>query len=65
MGQIASQLDAEFVSVRRWSQHDGVHEAAQGLGRLDTTFGLLERPGELRNPRAVHAGQRRSYRRAS
>jgi hypothetical protein len=28
--EVASQLDAEFLSVRRWSQHDGVHQAAQG-----------------------------------
>lgn len=53
----------EFLSVRGWSQHDGVHQAAQGLGRLDTTFGRLERLGELRNLRAVQPGHLRMQKR--
>jgi len=61
--QVAPQLDAEFLSRRRRSQHDGVHEAAQGLGHFDTTFGLLERRGELRDLRAVDAGHLRMQKR--
>lgn len=37
--QWEADYGVELLSVRRWSQHDGIHEAAQGLGRLDTTSG--------------------------
>jgi hypothetical protein len=30
---VVSQLEGEFVSVRRWSQHVGVHTRPPGLGR--------------------------------
>ena len=53
----------QVLPVRRWSEHDGVHEAAQGLRSLDTTFGLLQRSGEFRDLRAVDAGHLRVQKR--
>jgi len=51
--QVVPQLDLERLAGLVWREHDGVHETAQRLGRLDTTFGLLECRGEFRDLRAV------------
>ena len=57
--EVAAQLDAESLFAPVWSQHDSVHETAQGLRRLQVAFGLLKRLGELCDLRAVDAGHLR------
>lgn len=58
-GQIAAQLDLKRLAGLVWREHNGVHEAAQGLGGLRPGVRLLERLRELCDLRAVNAGDLR------